>query len=373
MSLSHIEPTPRAVSIGHLVSLGENATAANILRRAFYEAWLSGDQPSLRSVLIERSVAVAPTLPSHLLIDRSSVDGSGAKIVARGPGSTVMVEVDGDSSFVRVTARTDGEADALIRELVDLWGSGPPPSSVDLQLWHGGTCCKRRIIAPAWSEVSRNYPPRTRSQLDRLMRAIKPTGKGKLVLWHGQPGTGKTSAIRALAHAWASWCGMQYISDPEKLFGDPDYLIRMLGLAPDPRSQATLNTAGDPDKAWQLIVAEDTDDYLQSSNGQHAGGSLGRILNLTDGLLGQSFNALILLTTNEDVTRLHPALVRPGRCLARVPFERFTRSEAGDWLDGSGTYARSSMTLAELLLAAGDLEINDSDIGEAFAHTGMYL
>jgi hypothetical protein len=205
------------------------------------------------------------------------------------------------------------------------------------------------------------------------MQVSRPKNKGKLVLWHGQPGTGKTSAIRALARTWAPWCGTQYVSDPEKLFGDPDYLIRVLGLAPDRRAQATLTKAGDPEKAWQLIVAEDTDDYLQSSNGQHAGGSLGRILNLTDGLLGQSFNALLLLTTNEDVTRLHPALVRPGRCLARVPFEPFSRSEAAEWLSGSGVEAGSPMTLAELLLASGDLEINSSESDDTKAYTGMYL
>lgn len=39
-----------------------------------------------------------------------------------------------------------------------------------------------------------------------------------------------------------------------------------------------------------------------------------------DGLIGQGFNLLVLVTTNEPVGKLHPAVVRQGRCLAEIEF-----------------------------------------------------
>ena len=45
--------------------------------------------------------------------------------------------------------------------------------------------------------------------------------------------------------------------------------------------------------------------------------------------------------------RLHPAVVRPGRCLSTIEVRSFTRSEAAAWL-GPEHGARDEMTLAEM-------------------------
>jgi hypothetical protein len=61
---------------------------------------------------------------------------------------------------------------------------------------------------------------------------------------------------------------------------------------------------------------------------------LSRLLNLTDGLLGQGRRVLAAITTNEDIRVLHPAATRPGRCLAQIevgrcPRPRLRRGSAG--------------------------------------------
>ena len=38
---------------------------------------------------------------------------------------------------------------------------------------------------------------------------------------------------------------------------------------------------------------------------------------LVDGIVGQSLRVLVLVTTNEPLRRLHPAVVRPGRTMQR--------------------------------------------------------
>lgn len=63
-------------------------------------------------------------------------------------------------------------------------------------------------------------------------------------------------------------------------------------------------------------------------------------------------NVLVLLTTNEEISRLHPALVRAGRRLGAVEFSAFDVRHASEWL---GQDVHQPMTLAELLERRGEL------------------
>lgn len=117
------------------------------------------------------------------------------------------------------------------------------------------------------------------------------------------------------------------------------------------------------------MIAEDTDEYLRASARRDAGAALGRLLNLADGILGQGMNVLILLTTNEETARLHPALIRPGRCLAAVEFSPFDVREGSAWLNAP---VEVPVTLAELLEKRGDLSRLGTGIPMLPA-TGQYL
>lgn len=114
-----------------------------------------------------------------------------------------------------------------------------------------------------------------------------------------------------------------------------------------PRARGEVaNVASD---RWKLVVAEDADDYVRSDARRRAGASLGRLLNVADGMLGQGLNTLVLLTTYEEITRLHPAVVRPGRCLCLVEFTRFSPAGAREWLGVVDDPVRlGEPTLAEL-------------------------
>ena len=50
----------------------------------------------------------------------------------------------------------------------------------------------------------------------------------------------------------------------------------------------------------------------------------------------------------ENLERLHPAVVRPGRCLARIEVDRLSRAEAVAWLGTEQGIGRDGATLAEL-------------------------
>src|ERR1700759_5128309 len=83
---------------------------------------------------------------------------------------------------------------------------------------------------------------------------------------------------------------------------------------------------------WKVLVVEDADELIRADARVDAGASMSRLLNLTDGILGHGLRVLLLIPTNEAMRGLHPAVIRPGRCLADVQFRPFARREAETWL-----------------------------------------
>jgi hypothetical protein len=123
---------------------------------------------------------------------------------------------------------------------------------------------------------------------------------------------------------------------------------------------------------WKVLVVEDADELIRSDARRDAGASLGRLLNLTDGILGHGLRVLLLITTNEPMRGLHPAVVRPGRCRADVQFRSFTHREAAEWLGEAGSAPIEDSTLAELYRVRGDLETIGND-GHRKDAPGNYL
>jgi hypothetical protein len=117
----------------------------------------------------------------------------------------------------------------------------------------------------------------------------------------------------------------------------------------------------------RLIVLEDAGELMDVSARAEIGQGLSRLLNLTDGLLGQGARTILLVTTNEPIARLHPAVRRPGRCWASIDFGRFDPAEAMAWLalEGVDREVRAPVTLAELYAIAEDRELDD-EAGEEF-------
>ena len=203
-----------------------------------------------------------------------------------------------------------------------------------------------------WQQIAGHYPPVVSTALDRMTTYVPDAGSPRrLALWHGAPGTGKTSAVRALLHAWRGWADGVVVTDPDVLLRDGRYLRR------------TVLDADDDDGRWSVFVLEDAEALLRKETG---GPAMGKLLNLADGLLGQGLRCLFLITTNEPLGRIHPAVVRPGRCLAQVEFGPLPAAQASRLL---GRPVASPMTLAELMTEAPV----EAAALESVAAVGQYL
>jgi hypothetical protein len=175
------------------------------------------------------------------------------------------------------------------------------------------------------------------------MAGFVPAKGGQLLLFHGLAGTGKTFALRAIASEWRTWCDVDYVIDPDRFLGEGKYLISVLLARRSEwdedfdflgRLDRTYHAAEDEAhrKRWRLIVMEDTGELLSADAKERTGQSLSRLLNTVDGLIGQGLRTLILVTTNEPVRELHPAVARAGRCAAEVEFLPLAPQEASTWL-----------------------------------------
>ena len=72
----------------------------------------------------------------------------------------------------------------------------------------------------------------------------------------------------------------------------------------------------DNESKWRILILEDTGELLAADAKAQAGQGLSRLLNVVDGIIGQGLRVLVLVTTNDELHQLHPAVARPGRCLA---------------------------------------------------------
>ena len=161
-----------------------------------------------------------------------------------------------------------------------------------------------------------------------------------------------TWALRALCREWREWCTAEYIVDPDNAFGEnPAYLMQLL-LGSSDESEAP-----DDGKAqWKLLILEDTGELIGEQAKAEAGQGLSRLLNVADGFLGQGLRVLVLITTNEEIKKLHPAVSRPGRAASVILFEPLTALEAHTWLSrhdlGDKWSPEIPKTLADLYAVA---------------------
>jgi hypothetical protein len=323
-----------------------------------------------------RTIAEEPDLGQPVM--RKTSERS-ATTVYETDGVLLLFGFQSGHVFAAAAAQTQEPVDAVFERLHELLPP-PDPSSkheVPVTFWtygpQGPQQSWRSIAVPGWDEIAPNYRTATKTPLASIMRGFRPAAGGQLILWHGPAGTGKTFALRALAWEWRDWCEFNYVVDPDAFFGQhADYLMSVLleegegMLVQRMHAHAMMSFSAmrhgimiggdgeieeeETEPSWRLLVLEDAGELIQADARAAAGQGLSRFLNVVDGLIGQGLRVLVLVTTNEEVRRLHPAVARPGRCAANIEFGPLPAAEAGTWLETHGIDEKpsSAVSLASL-------------------------
>ena len=194
-----------------------------------------------------------------------------------------------------------------------------------------------------------DFPAWELSWRDRLCGA--PSG---LTIFHGPPGCGKTSYLRAL---------MARLLDKAVFYFIPVSEAEMLS---NPRFVSFwINEAKKHPKKIKVVLLEDAEELLLPRDAGSRD-KVSNLLNLADGFLGDHLKLHVVATTNAPVRQLDPAILRPGRLLGMREFRRLTRVEAEHLAQAKGLTLpeQPDFSLAEVycgtttsLLAASDRQI----------------
>ena len=152
-----------------------------------------------------------------------------------------------------------------------------------------------------------------------------------LIVWHGEKGSGKTTAIRhLLTHT------------------DKNYLLVTNSIAAhmaEPEFVAFMMENKD-----SIFILEDCEQILMNREENIFGGAISNILNMSDGLMSDIFNIKFICTFNTDISNIDEALLRPGRCFVNYEFKSLEAKKASKLLESLGHKIDKSrdMTLAEI-------------------------
>jgi hypothetical protein len=152
-----------------------------------------------------------------------------------------------------------------------------------------------------------------------LMTRFNKSTKG-LVLFHGEPGTGKTYYIRHLLR--------MMVANRKKVIYMPPNMVDHLT---DPVFMTFL---GNEVRRWSaegnfcVLLIEDAEPLLAKRQEGVRIQGVTNLLNMTDGLLNDMLNLQIICTFNVDLRRLDSALLRPGRLIARKEFKALSELDA---------------------------------------------
>ena len=354
----------------------------NLTDFALYDAVLTGGYPHAwgtqgPAALLDPAMEpedMMDCLPTGAELVRSVVVRNLVEVIGRGEGFVAQLSRGHAWFMIRVAATTPERA-RDVGGCIDIVVPRPvrepdDPTPVDVRIWqatHYGVRSQiSTVIAQAWDEVEDHYTATTRSQLGPLMDLKPVDGElpgGRIVLITGPPGVGKTNVIKTLARAWSSWCVFEQVQYPERVFSDPMHLDEILH-APAPATNSSTDT-----RTFRALVLEDIDHFVSMDRTNGGEPAIGRLLNVSDGWTGTD-NLLVVMTSNMPSSQMHPAITRPGRCLADVSFGLLKPKEAGRLLGPGVKAPRSEISLAEVF----DLRHGASaSLGQAEAALPGYL
>ena len=141
---------------------------------------------------------------------------------------------------------------------------------------------------------------------EKIFNWINSNESGLMVL-HGEPGTGKTSYIRDLV----------YRTKNRFMFFDKSLFQHMTDASLIEMLLEHRNS---------IIVLEDCEDLLTDRTG--FGSCMTTILNLTDGILGDSLRFKFICTFNANIVDIDPAILRKGRMRLKYEFKKLTAEKA---------------------------------------------
>jgi hypothetical protein len=163
-----------------------------------------------------------------------------------------------------------------------------------------------------------NYRPEAMREFDKVVKDLQePNPLGRLAIFDGPPGTGKTYLVRALLSALPKIKFLILPSNMVETLSGPQLLSTLIGESDVKYGAPTEATDVPSKKKTMVLVIEDADRCLSKRAGNDMA-PLSSLLNMSDGIIGNLLDLRIICTTNAEIDDIDEAILRTGRLSARV-------------------------------------------------------
>lgn len=283
-------------------------------------------------------------------------DGGPARFIVSRDAMVIVRSNDADTRADWIDVAASNEAAfQRIKSIVDTFptvstrGGGATVISVLAKSPRG--CEATRICRESSIFERGNYNPDVAATLDRIaVELASKTPSGRFALIEGEPGGGKTRAVRAILAGFKN--KVRVIVVPSHMIADLSGPNLIAALRDEEQSnRPTVIVLEDADFA--LLSRENATDFEREGSTS----ALASLLNLSDGIIGGALDLRIVATTNAKIEHIDPAILRPGRLIGRASISRLTRGHA------AGVVARETgVEVAEAIIYVSKSGAADAEV-----------
>lgn len=167
--------------------------------------------------------------------------------------------------------------------------------------------------------------------------------ESSIIIFRGKPGTAKSTLIRHL---------ISRLDDRDFVYLDHSCFDMMTDAS-------FIETLADYENS--VLILEDCEDMVKDRS--HGNSKMAALLNLSDGLLADSFKFKILCTFNADVAKIDKALLRKGRLKIDYEFKELTPAKTATLASKLGKDIKpgESLTVGDIYNYGETVEFSQND------------
>jgi hypothetical protein len=160
-------------------------------------------------------------------------------------------------------------------------------------------------------DINENYDDSFEKTNERILEWCKDFSleNNRIVLLHGEPGSGKTNYIKYL---------LNQANTVRKIYIPPTYVEALA----DPAFLGFIKNYSN-----SLLIIEDAEKILVSREQDDYNSAMSILLNLADGIMGSVLNFKIIATFNTNEERIDKALKRKGRMFLKHYFDKLSKEK----------------------------------------------